>query len=281
MSHKTRSASLFTSAFAAFVAAFFAALFAALCSMSMAGCCFGGGTPTPEPTPPITNEPPVVPGDQVLVSVSASSQPIGASVTGGGALLGQTPFTTQVPVPRPQPGEAQSCEFTVQLPGYQSQTITASPVNNTLTLNVLLQPDVPVVAVVGTGPGDTPGTTPLAGSATLGQVITVRSGGGGPIADMSSARATASVPTSCVMGGLSIDIDGNHSYFTDLAVSLRGPDGTNYSIQRRGRANPFRRHSVRRALGHASAGDWVLTVDDQVRADSGTLRGFTMTITCQ
>ena len=257
--------------------------------MSMAGCCFGGGTSTPDPTPPITNEPPVVPSDQVLVSVSASSQPIGASVTGGGALLGQTPFTTQVPVPRPQPGEAQSFEFTFQLPGYQSQTITASPVNNTLTLNVLLQPNGAVVATTGTGPGTeaTAGTEAVQAvqapgtAGTPGQVFTVRSRGGGPITDFSTARATATVPTGCVMGGLSIDIDGTHTYFSDLAVSLRGPDGTNYSIQRRGRANPFRTHTVRRARGHASAGEWVLTVADQVRADSGSLRGFSMTITCQ
>jgi len=268
-SNKTRSVWFSTSAFAA------------LCGIWMAGCCFGGGTPTPDPTPPITNEPAEVPGDQVLISVSASSQPVGASVTGGGALLGQTPFTTQVPVPRPQPGQAQSFEFTFQLPGYQSQTITASPVNNTLTLNVLLQPDVPV-AVVGTEPGgEQPGVTQVAGTGTPGQVFTVRSRGGGPITDFSQARATATVPTGCVMGGLSIDIDGSHSYFTDLAVSLEGPDGTNYSIQRRGRANPFRTHTVRRARGHASAGNWVLTVADQVQADSGSLRGFTMTVTCQ
>jgi Proprotein convertase P-domain len=250
---------------------------------SIAGCCFGG-TPTPTPTPPPeTHEAPQVPDDQVLVSVSASSQPTGASVTGGGALLGRTPFTTQVPVPRPQPGEAQSFEFTFQLPGYQSQTITASPVNNTLTLNVLLQPEV-----VGTPPvtGDPPvtGTQQVAvqaGAGTPGQVITVHGRGGGAITDFNTTRATASVPTSCVMGGLSIDIEGTHSYFSDLAVSLEGPDGTRYSIQRRGRANPFRTHTVRRARGHASAGDWVLTIADQVGQDSGVLRGFSMTITCQ
>jgi subtilisin-like proprotein convertase family protein len=83
------------------------------------------------------------------------------------------------------------------------------------------------------------------------------------------------------MGGLSIDIEGTHTYFTDLAVSLEGPDGTSYSIQRRGRANPFRTHTVRRARGHASAGEWVLSIADQVGQDSGALRGFSMTITCQ
>lgn len=249
---------------------------------SSAGCCFGG-TPTPPVTPPPeTIEAPPVAADQVLVSVSASSQPTGASVTGGGALLGRTPFTTQVPVPRPAPGEAQSFEFTFQLPGYQSQTITASPVNNTLTLNVLLQPEV-----VGTPPATDPAVpgqtavTAQAGAGTPGQVFTVRGRGGGPITDFNTTRATATVPTSCVMGGLSIDIEGTHSYFSDLAVSLEGPDGTRYSIQRRGRANPFRTHTVRRARGHASAGQWVLTIADQVRADSGALRGFSMTVTCQ
>ena len=253
---------------------------------SIAGCCFGGTpTSTTSTPPPVNNEAPQVPEDQVLVSVSASSQPTGASVTGGGALLGRTPFTTQVPVPRPTPGEAQTFEFTFQLPGYQTQTITASPVNNTLTLNVLLQPEV-----VGTPPvtqepptaGASQQVAVQAGTAgTSGQVITAHGRGGGAITDFNTTRATANVPTSCVMGGLSIDIEGNHTYFSDLAVSLEGPDGTRYSIQRRGRANPFRTHTVRRARGHASAGEWVLTIADQVNADSGVLRGFTLTITCQ
>lgn len=218
----------------------------------------------------------------MLVTISAASQPVGATVTGGGAMLGRTPLTSQVPVPRPRPGETQTFEFTFQLPGYQTQTITASPVNNTLTLNVLMQPDqalqpdtgVPQVAI-GPGPGPGPGPTPG------GRAVRIPGRGGGRIVDHSQARGTAQVDVNCVIGDLDVTLVGNHSYFSDLVVTLVGPDAQRYQLQNHNRANPFRRHSVRRAVGHTSAGEWQIIVADDVNADSGNLRGWSMDLTCQ
>lgn len=210
------------------------------------------------------------------MTVSAGSQPPGATVTGGGAMLGRTPFAAQVPVPRPAPGETQTFEFTFQLPGYQTQTITASPVNNTLTLNVLLVPDAPVVAATPDA-----GETVVATPGAHGREFTVRGVGGGAIVDNSRVTGTAQVADNCVIGDLAVTLQGAHTYFSDLTITLTGPDGERYSIQRQQRANPFTRHRVRRATGHASGGTWQLVVADTVRADSGQLRGWSLDFTCQ
>lgn len=218
-----------------------------------------------------------VPTDQVLVTVSAGSTPLGATVTGGGALLGRTPFTAQVPVPRPRPGETQTFEFTFQLPGYQTQTITATPVNNTLTLNMLMVPEQPTVAAdtveEQTPPADQPPSD--------GPTHTVRGRGGGRIVDNSQAVGTASVDVSCVIAELAVTLNGQHSYYGDLIVTLEGPGGQRYQLQNHARSNPFRRHTVRRAVGQPSAGTWRIIVRDDVRADSGQLSGWSMQFTCR
>jgi hypothetical protein len=272
-------------------------LLAGLLLAGPGGAALGCSGRTEAPPQTVRAEPPAIPADQVLVSVAAASNPPGATVTGGGALLGRTPFTTQVPVPRPRPGEAQTFEFTFQLPGYQTQTITASPVNNTLTLNVLMQPDA-AVAPPGTPPTPgvptpgtptpgtpTPGTptpgVPTPGVPTPGRAVTFRGRGGGRIVDNSQARGTAQVDVNCVIGALSVSLNGTHTYFSDLIVTLVGPDGQRYQLQNHGRANPFRTHSVRRARGHTSFGEWTIIVADDVRADSGELRGWSMDVTCQ
>lgn len=254
--------------------------------------CSGRGTPPPsaQQSPPG----PQVPDGHVLVTVSAASQPPGATVTGGGAMLGRTPLTTQVPVPAPRPGETQTFEFTFQLPGYRSQTITASPVNNTLTLNVLLQPELPTAPESGpatpstpTPPADatTPSTpttpTPPTGALTHGSTFSVQGRGGGPIVDFSQAVATANVEQNCVIGRLDVTAFGSHTFNSDLTVLVIGPDGQRYELQRRSRANPFRRHHVRRARGRTSRGTWQLIVRDDVRADSGELRGWRLDFACQ
>lgn len=73
-----------------------------------------------------------------MVTVSASSVPPGAIVTGGGAVLGTTPFVTAVPAPAAPVGA--TFEFTFQLPGYDPAHVAAVPTNNTITLNVPMVP---------------------------------------------------------------------------------------------------------------------------------------------
>jgi subtilisin-like proprotein convertase family protein len=85
----------------------------------------------------------------------------------------------------------------------------------------------------------------------------------------------------CVIGDLDVTLSGSHSYNSDLVVTLVGPDGQRYQLQNHSRANPFRRYSVRRAVGHTSAGQWQIIVRDDVRADSGQLTGWSLQLRCQ
>jgi hypothetical protein len=263
------------------------------------GCgCGGGEAPATAPVTPPVGTPPVgtppgtppgtaatTPPGTIMVTVSASSSPPGATVTGGGALLGTTPFVSAVPVPAPTPGVAQTFEFTFQFPGYNPTTITASPTNGTITLNAVLAPAGVAVAPPGGTPGlgvvpPPGGGAPVAGVVPPGTRFTVRGSGGGRIYDYHTTTATVMVPTLCRIRDLDVDVDGNHSFNSDLVLRLTAPDGTTFSLQSHNRRNPFRTHSVRRAAGHMSGGNWELSVEDTVGADSGNLSGFSLEITC-
>lgn len=238
------------------------------------------GTP-PVGTPPAT--PPATPPGTVMVTVSAASTPPGATVTGGGTLLGTTPFVTSVPVPAPTPGVAQTFEFTFQYPGFAPTTITASPTNGTITLNAVLGPAAVAGLPPGTPPGlgvAPPGTGVPGGVIPSGTHLTFRGTGGGRIFDYHTTTATAVVPAMCRIRDLRIDVSGSHSFNSDLELNLRAPDGTSFSLQRHNRRNPFRTHTVSRARGHMTAGTWTLSIEDSVGADSGNLSGFELQITC-
>jgi hypothetical protein len=262
------------------------ALIAVACGGLVATTTACGGGEAPPPPPPQGQQaiqggqPAVVaPPGQVLITVAASSSPQGATVTGGGRMLGMTPFTTQVPIPVAQPGQTQTFQFTFQLPGFQPATVSASPINNTITLNAALAPmDTTTGAVDPTG-GQTAGTG--AGTGTTSGSFTVRGPPGGRIYDNHTTTTATRVEQSCVIQSLSVDIDGSHSYNSDLVVSLRGPDGTNYPLQSHASRNPFRTHAVRRAAGHPTQGVWTLAIADTVGADSGNLRGWSMSIRCR
>lgn len=246
----------------------------------VASACSGGGGATPAPpsaaTPPPTTgaAPPTVvaaPPGQVMVTVAAASTPPGATVTGGGQVLGTTPFTSQVPVPAPNPGETQTFQFTFTLPGYQPTTLTASPVNNTISLNAVLASAMPAV------PPPTGGTLP---PTTGGGTMRVHGIGGGPIFDYHTTTATANVGSPCVIRALHVSLDGRHTFPRDLEVTLRGPDGETYSLQRHSSRSPFRSHSVTRARGHLAMGLWTVSIADTVGADGGALTGFDMELEC-
>jgi len=249
--------------------------------LTLAPACSGGSS-TPPPVsntvpPPTVATPPssvaVAPPGQVLVTVAAASTPPGATVTGGGQVLGTTPFTTQVPVPAPNPGETQTFQFTFTLPGYQASTITASPVNNTISLNAVLASAMPSGPPPVTVAGGLPPTT-------TGGSMRVHGLGGGPIFDYHTTTAVATVTSPCVVRALSVNLDGRHTFNRDLEVSLEGPDHQTYSLQRHSTRSPFRSFSVPRARGHLAMGPWTLTVRDTVGADSGVLNSFDMSLDC-
>ncbi len=220
-------------------------------------------------TPPTT--PPAPPG-QVMVTVIASSNPPGAMVTGGGRQLGVTPLQTTVPVPAPQPGQVQTFAFQFALAGYQPATINASPVNNTISITAALAPAVQpqeVATTGGDGDGDEAGE------------IRVNGQGGGPIYDNHTTTGAAVVAQDCTIDRLRVRLNGAHTYHADLVITLRDPNGNSYTLQRSGRANPFRSHTVRRAVGRQARGRWTLAIADTLAQDSGVLRSWSMSLRCR
>ncbi|MCA9607319.1 MAG: proprotein convertase P-domain-containing protein [Myxococcales bacterium] len=248
----------------------------------LAGCP-GGDDDDDEPPPPPTTatapDQPAAPPGQVMVTVAANSTPPGATVVGGGRNLGVTPLQTQVPIPAPQPGQpAQTFAFTFTLEGYQPATINASPVNNTISITAAL---APAIAAQPVGGDPAAGGDDADPGRSDGPSITVRGRGGGPIYDYNTTTGTATVTQSCIIDSLQLQLAGTHSYFGDLHITLRDPEGHSYSIARGGRANPFRTHRVRRASGRQARGTWRLAIEDRLRQDSGILRSWSMTMTCR
>lgn len=211
----------------------------------------------------------------VMVTVAANSTPPGATVTGGGRQLGTTPLTTQVPIPVAQPGEVQTFAFTFNLDGYQPATINAPPVNNTISITAALAPAVTAEEVGGDdGDGDGDGDEG-------GDTLTVQGRGGGPIWDNHTTTGHATVGEACVIDRLRVRLVGTHTYFGDLHITLRDPNGHTYSLARGGRRNPFRTHTVRRASGRQARGRWTLSVADRLNQDSGILRNWGLSIRCR
>ncbi|MBZ0117908.1 MAG: proprotein convertase P-domain-containing protein, partial [Sandaracinaceae bacterium] len=180
------------------------------------------------------------------------------------------------PVPAPTPGQLQTFAFTFQMQGYQPATINASPVNNTITITAALAPMIVQDQQQQVGP-DTQVPIPVGG----GRVLNVTGGGGGPIFDNHTTTGSANVDEACTIADLRVRLSGNHSFYRDLIVTLRGPGGQNYSLQRQSQQNPFRSYAVSRARGRSAQGRWVLAIEDTLRQDSGQLRAWSMTITCQ
>ncbi|MEM9187643.1 MAG: proprotein convertase P-domain-containing protein [Myxococcota bacterium] len=226
-------------------------------------------TPVPVPTAVPTkvgqNPAPPAAGGTVNITVTANSTPPGATVTGGGRVLGTTPLTQVVPIPAPAPGQAaQTFDFVFTLAGHQSTTITAAPQNGQIAITAAL---ASMTAVAPTPAGE-------------GRVLNVTGRGGGAIRDFSSVSARATVAEPCIIQELRVTLRGNHTYHGDLRIGLRGPADENYSLFG-GRGNPFRTHRVRNAVGKQAQGEWRVTIRDTQAEDFGQLRAFSMRIECQ
>lgn len=237
----------------------------AILGAALNGC---GGEEDDTPPPPTAAVGSVTgPTGQTLVTVVANSNPPGANVTGGGRPLGVTPLTTRVPVPAPAPGEVQSFSFRFELAGHQTATIDASPVNGTISITAALAPDrEPEQAE---DEADAPDELGIVGR------------GGGPIYDDHVTRGSADVDADCTIDRLRVRLAGTHTYYADLHITLRDPDGNRYSLHRGARSNPFRGHVVRRAEGRQARGRWTLAVHDRLAQDGGHLRGWSMSLRCR
>ena len=110
--------------------------------------------------------------------------------------------------------------------------------------------------------------------------LTVHGGGGGAIFDNHTTSARAVVTQPCIIQSLRVNVHGRHSYNSDLVVRINGPNGQSATLQSHRPSNPFRTYTVGRATGTQAQGAWTLSIRDEVRADSGVLSGFTMTLIC-
>ena len=226
----------------------------------------------PMPGQPMPGQPmPGMPvGGTVAVTLTANSNPPGATVLRPtGEVLGTTPLVSQVNLPANQLGLPQT--FTFNLTGYQPSTATAVAVNNAIQVQANLTP-------MG-GPA-TPGAPGMPGMPGMPRTLTVNGGGGGAIYDMHTTTARANVNQPCIVQSMRISVRGRHSYHSDLTVRLNGPNGQTATLQRRRRSNPFRSYTINRAAGTQAQGVWRLSIRDDVRADSGSLNGFTIHLTC-
>ncbi len=254
---------------------------------SLAGCPNHDPPPAPPVPHPIgtqavTPVPVAPPPGLVNVVVTATSEPAGAYVTGGGRPLGATPLTAQVPIPAPAPGQpAPTFDFVFTLAGFDPQTVQASPTNGQIAIRATL---VPAGTTPTPSPGDEDdddddqsGEPPEGG----GRELHVASGNGGAIRDHQTTTATAEVGEACTIGRLSVSVRGHHSYHQDLVLTLNAPAGGHYTLQRSQARNPFRTYRIRNADGDEARGRWTLRVEDTLDQDSGVLNGFTLDLVCK
>jgi len=200
-----------------------------------------------------------------MVSINATSAPVGAAVMLGTTNLGNTPLTGRQ-YPAPLNANA-PMDFTFTLAGHQNATARAQANAGVVNVNANLSP-IAAPSPSGGGTAD----------------VLVRGRGGGRIRDMSSVSSTATVTNGCTVQSMRIQLHGRHSFHGDLRASVRLPNGQNRSFARgRGRSSGFfrARHRVRNVEGMSAAGLYRVTVRDRVRQDSGRFTGFTLTIDCQ
>jgi len=227
----------------------------------------GGDDDDDEPPPPpqtATAPEDEAPAGQTIITVTANSTPAGAQVVGGGRNLGNTPLTSQVPIPTPGPGQPMpTFAFIFTLDGYQPATINAAPVNGAISLTAALAPAVPPTEVGGDDSNGSGG----GGGGSDSNEVRVSGRGGGPIWDNHTTTGSARVSESCVIERLRVRLVGNHTYYGDLHIALRDPQGRSYSLARGGRRDPFRTHTVRRAAGRQARGTWRLSIADRLAQD--------------
>ena len=200
-----------------------------------------------------------------MVTINATSTPVGATVMLGTSTLGVTPLSGHA-IPAPL-NPAAVMDFNFTLAGHQNATARAQANGGVVNVNATL---APIVA-------------PSAGGGGTADVL-VRGRGGGRIRDMSSVSSTATVTNACTVQSMRIQLHGRHSYHGDLRASVRLPNGQDRSLVRgRGRSSGFfrARHRVRNVEGMPAAGNYRVTIRDRVRQDSGRFTGFTLTIDCQ
>lgn len=213
------------------------------------------------------------------VSVTITSEPSGATVrTPEGETLGTTPAMFVLTVPESQMGTDRA--FVLEMAGRPSTEVMGHLLGETMVLHAALASGAaaPTIAV----------TPPTA--ITSGAFDAVSSAAPVPIRDYHTASQTLSVPTSCTIGSMSVDVDAQHAYGQDLRITLRGPTGATATLANHtGGSRPYSprtyafddvRGALRAFAGTDAQGTWTLEVRDDAGEDQGTLRAFTLHFTC-
>ncbi len=197
------------------------------------------------------------PAGATRVSVTITTTPVGAHVRRtNGQELGTTPLMLTEELPASAAGSPLT--YMVSLDGHADATVSGIPSGGTLVLNQALQAAAQDAQVSATGRES--------------------------IRDYHTARMEAQLASSCVIGDMSADIQFRHSFVSDLIVRVQSPAGTTAIIQRHrsGRARTVDFGDTRLAAfrGEQASGRWVVSIEDDVSADTGTFEGFTLNFNC-
>lgn len=221
-------------------------------------------------------------GAETQVSVTITSTPPGASVrTPEGEALGTTPAMFVVSA-RPDE-EGTERRFILDLAGYRSAEVAGRLVGGSVVLHAALEP----IAMTPTPIDATPSTV---ATSHAGELVVSTRDPARPIRDFTTVEQALEIERDCTIGSVSVTLDIEHSYVADLRVVLRAPSGSEVVLHNHqgGAARSLattidwnaRRGALRALAGQNARGRWTLIVHDDVRADSGVLRGFSLRIAC-
>jgi subtilisin-like proprotein convertase family protein len=217
--------------------------------------------------------------EDTRVSVTVTSDPPGATVrTPEGEVLGTTPAMFVLPVPGDEVGRER--RFVLEMPGRRTAEVTGRMLGGSMVLHAsLLEGAEPAVVA-------TPEVAPVA----TGDLVLATTEAAQPIRDYTTVEQHVEVTSDCTISRAAVEVDIQHSYVADLRVSLRAPSGAEVVLHnhqggsRRALQTTFdwdaRRGVLQQLAGQSARGRWALVVRDSVGADSGTLRTFTLRLTC-
>ncbi|QUV98462.1 proprotein convertase P-domain-containing protein [Chloracidobacterium aggregatum] len=130
-----------------------------------------------------------------------------------------------------------------------------------------------------TGARPAPEPPPAAGGRTVTQTATPNAA----IRDLQTTTSTIAINDDLKTTGVRVDVNIAHTYASDLVVKLRSPQGQEVTLRNRegGRGNGTVSFTANPAdfNGTDAKGEWTLIVEDRERADVGTLRSWSLSVT--
>ncbi|WP_224361239.1 M4 family metallopeptidase [Hyalangium versicolor] len=124
---------------------------------------------------------------------------------------------------------------------------------------------------------------PKAG-ATSPSTVTGTASPNAKIEDLKTTSSKITLTDDVTIDKLKLDLDLGHTYRGDLVVKLTSPSGKTATISDRagGSADDIKgSFDLSQFAGEKTKGDWTLTVEDKAKADTGTLKSWTLTATAK